>query len=206
MRTLKQTVLGLGLAALIASPALAQGQGRGMGGGFLLGNPSVQKELKLDDAQKEKATKLAAEMREKRQGFQDLSQEERQKANAEIMAATQKGVNEILKPEQLKRYNEIRYQQMGAMAFNDPDVASKLKITDDQKEKIRTINMDSQSQMREIFQEMQNDREGATKKLTALRKEISEKAVGVLSSEQKTTWKEMLGAPFELVAAPRPAN
>ncbi len=56
--------------------------------GFLLGNESVQKELKLDDKQLEKAKELsekaAAEMQEKREGLQDLSQEERRAKFMEI--------------------------------------------------------------------------------------------------------------------------
>ena len=206
MRTLKQIGLGLGLMALLSSPALAQGRGGFGGMGNLLGNESVQKELKMDDAQKEKATKLGADLREKRQGFQDLSQEERDKINVEIAALTKKTTAEILKPEQLKRYNQISYQQMGLQAFNDPDVAAKLKLTDDQKDKVKALGQEAQSAMAELRQEFQNDREGAMKKMTAMRKEHTEKAVGLLSSEQKTTWKELLGSPFEIVIAPRPNN
>jgi len=62
MRTIVRTMFGVGLVALLAGPALAQG-GRGfgmMGGyGFLIGNTSVQAELKLDDQQKEKAKDFA---------------------------------------------------------------------------------------------------------------------------------------------------
>ena len=77
MRTVYTTLLGLGLVALVAGPAAAQ-QGRGfgrMGGNYagLLGNASVQKELKLDDSQTDKAKALAEktgeEMREK---FQEI--------------------------------------------------------------------------------------------------------------------------------------
>jgi len=72
MRTMLRTLLGLGLVALLASPAVAQGRGFGRFGGsltFLLTNESVQKELKLDDKQIEKAKELAdktgEEMRDK---------------------------------------------------------------------------------------------------------------------------------------------
>src|SRR3954465_6004994 len=67
MRTLSRTCVALGLVALLSGPALAQqgrGGGRGMGGGghgLLLGNPSVQQELKLDAAQIEKAKELSHE-------------------------------------------------------------------------------------------------------------------------------------------------
>ena len=72
MRTIVRDMLGLGLVALLASPALAQGQGRGfgMGGGgglaVLIGNDSVQKELKLDDKQIEKAKEFVPRRPEKR--------------------------------------------------------------------------------------------------------------------------------------------
>ena len=66
MRAFLTATVGLGLVALLAGPAAAQGRGGfGMfgGGGFamLLGNESVQKELKLDDKQVEKAKELGRE-------------------------------------------------------------------------------------------------------------------------------------------------
>ena len=44
------------------------------------------------------------------------------------------------------------------------------------------------------------------KKLAELRKQATEKAVGVLTDEQKKAWKEMTGEPFEVVYEPRPQN
>jgi hypothetical protein len=209
MRTLRQMVLGFGLAALMSVPAMAQGRG-GFGGGFggpaLLANESVQKELKIEGEQKEKVTKFTTDLNEKRQSaFQGVAKEERQKKMAEFNAEAMKGVVELLKPEQLKRFNQIRFQQMGAAAFGDPDVAAKLKLTAEQKEKIQGINTDAQAQRRELMQGFQDDREGTLKKLAAFTKELTEKAVGVLTSEQKTTWKEILGAPFEIVIPQRAA-
>ena len=72
MRTLCKLTLVLGVAALLAAPALAQrqrGQG-GQDGGFggpamLLRNEGVQKELKLTDEQKEKVKTFATAQQEK---------------------------------------------------------------------------------------------------------------------------------------------
>ena len=49
-----------------------------------------------------------------------------------------------------------------------------------------------------LREKYQDDREGMMKAMTEMRKETSEKAVGVLTSEQKAIWKEMTGEPFEI--------
>ena len=73
MRGCFKAVVAFGLVAALAGPVMAQGRGGfGVGGGGpigLLGNPGVQKELKLDADQIEKATALATETREKMMGL-----------------------------------------------------------------------------------------------------------------------------------------
>ena len=178
---------------------------------FLLSNKSVQKELKVTDEQAEKLNTFAREMMEKqREEFQanrDLSQEERRERGLRTRATELvKGMGGILKPEQVKRFEEIQLQQSGVGAFSSPRVQEGLKLTDDQKTKLREINEESSQAMRDAFQDSQSDREGAMKKFAELRKQATEKAVGVLTDEQKKTWKEMTGEPFEVVYEPRPQN
>jgi hypothetical protein len=219
MRTIFRTLVGLSLVALVAGPAAAQGQGRGFGrggmGGLagLLGNASVQKELKLDDAQttkaKETSEKISADSREKFTALgQDLSQEERrEKMTAighEMNEATLKAIGEYLKPEQVTRLKQISYQQRGASAFADAEVAKKLNITDAQKTDIQAIVQESFGKMNTIRQEHQDDREGMMKAMTELRKDILTKAEAKLNDEQQKTWKELLGSPFEVKYEPRP--
>ena len=146
MRSVCKSVLVLGLAALLAGPALAQrGQGRGgFGGGggfggpgFLLMNPSVQKELKLSDDQVKKITETTESIRDKhRDEFEALGKlegdERREKSDElrkKVSDETQKALAEILKPEQSKRLKEIQLQQEGARAFNDPEVQKALNLT-----------------------------------------------------------------------------
>ena len=208
MRTMLSAFLGLSLVALLSSPAAAQG-GRGFGRGgsvaFLLGNESVQKELKLDDKQLEKAKELAEktgeEMREKFQGLGDLSPEERRakftEINREMTASTLKTAGEFLKPEQITRLKQISYQARGAQAFNDPEVAKKLNLTDSQKSDIQTILADSLKEM-PTRDDYQDDREAAMKKATDVHKQALAKAVAKLNDEQQKTWKELLGSSFEV--------
>jgi hypothetical protein len=211
MNAMIRTMLGLGLVALIAGPAAAQGQGRGLFGrggnpAMLLANASVQQELKLDDKQVEKAKELAEKtgekMREARETLQGLEGEERQKKQREINLAmnesTTKAMGEFLKPEQIARLKQISYQQRGAQAFTDPEVAQKLNLSDSQKTEIQEIQQESMQELRPLFQELQNDREGTMKKMNEIRKQTLSKVEAKLNDEQRKTWKELLGAPFEI--------
>jgi hypothetical protein len=209
-------MFGLSLAALFASPAFAQGRGgRGFGGGglsMLIANESVQKELKLDDQQVEKAKEFAEKAREKgtelRSKLEGLEGDEARTKRAEITKEmnemAMKAFGEFLKPEQVTRIKQISHQTMGAMAFNDPEVAKKLNLTDSQKSEIHSIAQESQSKMTELRSEFQNDRVGAMKKMAEIRKETLEKVTAKLNDEQQKTWKELLGAPFEIKYPPRP--
>jgi hypothetical protein len=225
MKSWYRTLLGLGLVAMLASPAAAQGQRRGFGGfggggnlATLAANTSVQKELKLDDQQIEKAKELAEkirdESREKFQGLQDLEKAERftkmQEIGREMNATAAKGVSEFLKPEQITRLKQISYQQQGTMAFNDPEVAKKLNLTDTQKEEIQTIVRESMAGGggRGGFNKdaSKEEREEARKKMLARRQETLSKITAKLNDEQQKTWKDLLGAPFEYRPDPRPSN
>jgi hypothetical protein len=209
MKTMLSTFLGLSLVAMLVGTASAQGPG-GFGRrgslAFLLSNESVQKELKLDDKQLEKAKELAEktgeEMREKFQGLGDLSPEERrakfQVINQEMTASVLKAAGEFLKPEQIARLKQISYQQRNAQAFTDHEVAKKLNLTDAQKTDIQTILTDSMKEM-PTRDDFNDDREAAMKKATEVTKATLAKAEAKLNDEQRKTWKDLLGSPFVLV-------
>ena len=90
--------------------------------------------------------------RERFQGFQDLSQEQRATKMKEAQAELAKSLDGILKPEQVKRFRQIELQVGGMMAFGQPRVQEALKLTDEQKEKINDIQKDLQKEMQEMFQ------------------------------------------------------
>lgn len=198
MRGLLRGALVLGLALAMASVAQAQRQGgRGFGGpGFLLTNPGVQKELNITDDQKTKLREAMEKVREDNKdiiakGFQGMTREDREK----LAKASNEAIDKVLDKTQMKRFKQIQWQVNGANALNDPEVQKALKLNDEQKKKLQDIFADSNKKMRELFQG--GNAEGAREKFQEIRKETQEKANGVLTDEQKKTWKEMQGAPFE---------
>jgi len=204
MRVLGKVVLAVGVAALLGAPVWAQGfRGGGMGGSMLLQNASVQKELKLSDDQKDKIKTITKEFREKNKDelaklfTPDLDQKERQEIGQKLNHEAMKLLTPVLTDDQRKRFHQLELQVSGAQAFSDPKVQKALKLTDDQKDKIKTIEEDARKEVQEIFQNAGEDRAAAMKKLGALRKETLEKVTTVLTDEQKKSWKDMTGKPFE---------
>jgi Spy/CpxP family protein refolding chaperone len=208
MRSYGKIVVALGLVLVLAGTSQAQRQGRGrgqggVGGGELVNNESVQKELKLSADQITKVKDAIKEVQAKHKDdlakLRDLQGDENRAQRAEIMkgvrADLKKAIAEVLTPEQQKRLHEIELQQAGARAFEQEDVQKELKLTDDQKEKIKTINADAAKARQELSQGGQRpDRE----KIQSLRKETNTKIMEVLTDQQKETWKKMTGAPFEI--------
>jgi Spy/CpxP family protein refolding chaperone len=197
MIRLTRWILGLTVLALLVPTALSQraggGFGRGGDGVGLLSQKSVQDELKLSDEQKKKIEDLVAKQRENFKGFRDLSNEEK-KTKAEAAAkANKEEIGKILNQEQSKRFKQISLQTRGSRAFSEPEVVDALKLTDEQKDKIKGIQEDAGKEMREAFQ---GGREEAAKKMESIRKAADEKVMGLLTAEQKTKWKDLTGAPF----------
>jgi hypothetical protein len=215
MRTLTRTALALTLAALLALPSLAQQQPRRGGGGqntfaTLLANESVQKELKIEKEQADKVKDAVAKVTDKHKDefakLRDLGQDERRTKTAElnkiVTVEMMASIGEVLKPEQVKRLKEIELQQAGARAFGRTDVQSALKFTDEQKEKIKTLNDAAAKEIADLGGNNQGNRE----KIAAIRKESGEKLQGVLTDDQKKAWKDMTGEPFTLVQQRRQNN
>jgi len=221
MRKLCAFGLVLGVVALLASPALAQppGGGRGMGGGgigMLLTNKSVQEEAKID---KETADKLDEAMKKMREDFKDdfaklrdrqTKPEERTEIMKKTGEETLKIATTILKPEQLKRVQQIAKQQMGVAVFADADAQKTLKLTDEQKDDLKKLGEDVAKDMREIFQSAGQGAFGDPEKMAEIRKktaamtsEAMEKASKMLKDDQKAALKELLGEKFEVKMEPR---
>ena len=133
-------------------------------------------------------------MRELFSGFQNLSREERDAKMEEVREkmrgraeSVKKEMEGILLPNQVKRLEQISRQtrmRMGGQGGANPDLlATELKLSDDQKEKLKV-------KAEEVAKKLQE-------KMTKIRKEAEDDLLSVLTPEQRTQWKEMIGEPFE---------
>jgi Spy/CpxP family protein refolding chaperone len=193
-------------------PHLSQPAG-GILGGFdgLLQNVSVQKELNLSEQQIVKSKEIIREVRHNHGGdFEKLKEvpqaERRDKVRGLVEAVSRETLQKvvaILKPAQVRRLKEIELQERGLHAFADRDVEQALHLTDEQKTKIKKLGEGAGTAIQKISKESGNDYHIALKQIGAYRRELMREAMALLTPEQRKSWKELTGEPFE-VQVPKP--
>ena len=195
----------VGLLLLASSHVNAQrpegrgrrGMGRGeMSGLMLLGQKSVQDELKLSEQQVADAGKALEAQRTAMQNIFSSGESERAGLFEKARGEADQVVAKILSADQAKRLGQIRLQVRGVGALADDETTKALALSDEQKKAVAKINEDLGSEIRATFQNRGGNREENRKKMTELNKSAKEKAEAVLTAEQKTKWTELTGAPF----------
>jgi gas vesicle protein len=200
---------------MLASPAWAQGRG-GFGGGaagFLMA-PNVQKDLNLTDAQVKKVQETLREIRERHQddyaALRDASPDVRSTKMATLNETVGDEVKKALSfsAEQSKRFDQISLQAHGVQAFAHPTVDAKLKLTDDQKSKIREIVEETRSSSAGAFNKdaSEQERTEARNKRAETQKVNISKVQALLTDDQKKAWKELTGEPIEIQYPARRSN
>ncbi|HHM12780.1 MAG TPA: hypothetical protein ENJ16_04450 [Planctomycetaceae bacterium] len=173
----------------------------------LLRNEKVREELDLLEPQIEELKKLAESMRGQRPDFsrfREMSQEERRKAFEKMREEAAKRakqmeakIKEILLPEQWERLQQIRIQAMGIRALTDPDVQAKLKLTEEQVQKMRSAFEEVGRKMMELFRSGQRD------KIASMREEMEKKLLGILTDEQKAAFEKLKGKKVDFELRPQ---
>jgi hypothetical protein len=160
----------------------------------LLRQKAVQDELKLDKAQVDKIESFSDEQWKKAQDIHKQGGEQEKAKFEELHKANTKFIEATLKPEQEKRLDQIAMHVAGLLWVTDPKVENALKLTDDQKTKIKELHKAAHKDTEAIHIEDAAAREAKLKELRAAhRKEL----YAILTDDQKTKWKELAGEPFK---------
>ena len=189
----------------------------------LLNTPEGQKELKITEEQKGKIQKLQDNWRsnlaERTPPAQLLPEDERRaKTDAlmqEYVDEVKRDIQKLLDANQFRRFEQITIQTLGLSAFSLPANQKALKFTEEQKSRFEAM---IEAAMIEVAQKLRNnqlDRDAAKSAISEIRNQAMEKAIGLLSEEQKKTWNGLVGTPFQrpevfqlppIEQRPRPAN
>jgi hypothetical protein len=180
----------------------------------ILTNRGVQRELKLDEAQSEKVEKIAAEVAAKGRAaakeYQALSKTVRRQKMHKLMTEAceeaMTAVRGIFTAEQSKRFDQIVLQQRGVMAFADPEIEAKLKLTDDQKDRVIELAGGLHAQLLELSKTASPGKmEDVHEQGLALSRKIADQIVSLLDTDQKATWNKLTGDRFDVKFESPPA-
>ncbi len=209
-------------AILPADQALAQRQGFGGRGMSMLNSPginqlmllrneSVGADLKLTDEQKTKSNaivdKVQGEIQDKLTELGGLDEDERAEMLKELRSTAQERgkavlseLAGVLQPEQFTRPKQINLQLRGAQALSDEEIAAELKLSDEQKKQLVTINEENDKAMNDLRQEARgsDDRQAVFAKMQELRKAAGDKALAVLTADQKAQFDKLQGPKADI--------
>ncbi len=224
MRLLTTFIIAAALSLLGSppKPALAQvNQGQGaknasinQGGAFgfvhrtpWFSHPQMRTQLELNEDQFNKLNQAYTQSWSRyNQGLtgldKSLAENERMQQHQELTGTFNKdfskSVESVFADKQARqRYNQMDWQYRGYGAFNDPMVQQQLKLNGEQRQKFTKYNNEWNDQMNNWRREFQNDRDGMANKFSNARKEWQSRIDSVLTPEQRTTWKDMSGKPFD---------
>jgi hypothetical protein len=234
-RFLAVALFVVGLAAVLEAqqPPRQRGQG-GQGGGFggrgfmdvntlILTNEPLQEEVKVTAEQKEKFKPVAAKQTELNKKMAEMFQgggakgkgkgnkggggafADMQKERQAISEEAKTLVSTTLTTDQKVRLKQIEIQVLGVRAFTNEEVVTALKLTDEQKDKIKGISEEYAKDARELFgggfrpgQQPDPEKQAEnTKKRRKLEREAIEKITTSLTAEQKAEWAKLVGEPFD---------
>ncbi|MBP85678.1 MAG: hypothetical protein CMJ64_03015 [Planctomycetaceae bacterium] len=198
------------LSSLVIN-ASAQAQGRGGFGGGIFGRssllidiPEVRTELHVADEQKELLDALEADLSNQRRAMFSAGGQERppqdphgqgdwfEKLRSRLEAFDRRGeqiVSIVLEPDQTNRLTELRLQREGARAFRRSDVLDKLEVSEEQRKEIADVLKANATPRLEPVFNFDQMREQLAKQQVAV--------LAILTDEQKTSWEELKGAPFQ---------
>ena len=212
--------LFLGAALLAAAQAQAaegsrRGSGRGLSRDSLLGLlrlEQVQKEMKLSEEQtakvKELVEKLGTEMREQYAALREIEDRDQRRAKMTELSdqfddKVREQLGDVVPREQMMRLYQIRMQVRPVVdSLSNRYVVRRLELTEEQQQKVAELSKETQAKQSELFGAMRDasdeQRQEAFQKLRQVRSDADEKALAVLTAEQKEAFENMKGEKIEL--------
>jgi len=222
-----KTSINHGISFLMASTAAAQqqnpvGPGQGqqvqttqssygtVGQTPWFSNQSIRQQINLNDEQFNRLNKSYGESYSRyQQGVTGLGTNLTPEQRSQRMQGLQHDFNKtfststndiITDPQARTRYNQLYLQYRGYDAFSDPMVQEKLNLTDQQRQQFNRYQQDWNQSVGDLNRTYVNDREGTTKRFNEMRQREQERMQGVLTDQQRQTWRQMTGDPYNFQA------
>jgi peroxiredoxin len=174
---------------------------------ILIHEPAVIAELKLSPSQRTAYQKLTDGLDQQFFPLRNKTYEQASAGMTKILAEARQGLQDLLKPEQHQRLNEILYQKLGAPMLLRDEVAEQIRLTEKQRSEIKTIVEDTYKAVSALEKAASEGepREPLEKQYRELKTDEQTEIIKLLSRDQQQRWKAVVGAPFTLSQLGQPA-
>jgi hypothetical protein len=167
---------------------------------LLLAQKSVQEELQLSEVLVLAISQFSGDRQALAQGFRGLNPGERH-ARVQPLLAQEKTLLEELDPPQAKRLRQIAWQQRGLLAVIEPEVSGALQLTEQQERAVWTLAEEARNARAAAPRVRRYEPDGPRPAEESNR--VQEQLGTILTAEQMTRWKELIGEPFKGELRPR---
>jgi hypothetical protein len=205
----------IAICVVVAMSSVVDAQPRRLGGfGSFFGGrgrllvdlEEVRQELGVDEQQAELLDALQQDLEEQRRVILEEATGPRSADNtvqrqqfearlaklAEFDRRSETLLTVVLEPNQATRLSELYLQREGIRAFERPEVATKLELSDEQKQRLQKLRETLVDNRPRRGPSEQQQRELREKEQAALRE--------LLNAGQQTLWQQLQGKPFEFPA------
>lgn len=169
--------------------------------------PQFHKDLQLSEEQSGKLTAIFnAHEKAKRELFSGLGKAPRRERKQRIADASEKymemrvrafqEIADALTVDQRKRMSQIELQLRGIRALSDPTIARQLGLSLDQQRKARAAIATQDYQIAQLRKKQSND-PNPDDEIAAIRKATEEQIVNLLTDDQRSSYDQMKGEPFQ---------
>jgi len=169
---------------------------------FLLQEPDVLDDLAVNDEQRVRIADLLKRQANQRgesfRSFHKLSPEEKRARFLEEASANEAAAASILGKKKVQRLRQIALQVQGPQAFREPEVVAALKLTLDQRERIRALEPEPFAGKPDWFSGKRPDFRGKKGRDFFREPPSSLPAVlAILTAPQRERWTALTGRPFD---------
>jgi hypothetical protein len=162
---------------------------------MLLLQPAVCEDLKLSEDERDKIHKFASAQWKKAQELSKLDEKARDREFAEMTKQNERFIAETLTDQQQKRLDEILLQVAGLLWVTRPEIAQKLDLSAEQKQRAAQFQKEARQEMEELIHSTSDAEK--EEELAELRQTSRQRLQTLLTDKQKSKWKEMSGEPLK---------
>ena len=176
-------------------------------------NADVRRSLNLTEAQIAQLSNSNPQLQRQLQNqmgrLASLPASERAAELQKLQAGSQqefwRSATSVFTPEQAQRYRQLEYQYQGPGAFSNPEVRSRLNLSNDQAQRLQGLH-DQNMHWMQMFLAPGGSGQDAAGRYSDYRQQLNEKTNAILNPEQRRIWQEMTGDPYDFRLPVIPPN